>query len=50
MTEIIVIKYPSKSSPLNFFYRDNVIVMVGVPHRTSIFKRWSIENAAVPRK
>jgi len=38
---IVVIEYPSNSSPLDFFYWSNVIIMVGIPHRTSIFKWWS---------
>ena len=49
MTEIVVIKYPSKSSPLNFFYRGNMIVMVGIPHRTSIFKCWPDEASVGSR-
>ena len=41
VTLLIVIEYPSKSSSLNFFYRGIMIVMVGIPHRISIFKCWS---------
>ena len=41
MAVVIVIKYPSYSSSLDFFYRGDVIIMIGIPHRTGIFKYWS---------